>query len=412
MTTNILTKASNRIGHMVESSPIVQRWNHFSKRVSDAAEAFRFTYERGKIPSLMPETDEDWATLERESETDGDPEQTTLVPPGFAHFSDGVPLTDESFTAWKKLKPHERVHRNAKQLQASVVPWDELKETPVPIAARLPNLKLYYFVFMHIPKAGGTTLQHILSKTYLPNQLIHANAPEIVRNPAVLFNMRRKQPRPIITGHFDRAGLVYEFLNDRPIVHFTMFRDPIKRVLSHFNYLKTRQFHAKHSVVKDLTLEEYAVSSLREACNKQALRILGYSSDEDVERSIKDPEPLLEEAKKVLEQEFTFFGLTERYTEFLLMAKTLLGWQDIVYQQRNLSSRDSESKKIIASNPVSEEALQLIRDRNQLDIQLYEFASELFDQRCKAMGIDEAAVEKYNQISQKYQTVLADLRTI
>ena len=265
---------------------------------------------------------------------------------------------------------------------------------------------------MHIPKAGGTTLQHILSKTYLPNQLIHANAPEIVRNPAVLFNMRRKQPRPIITGHFDRAGLVYEFLNDRPIIHFTMFRDPVKRVLSHFNYLKTRQFHSKHSVVKDLTLEEYAVSSLREACNKQTLRILGYSSDEAVEQSIKDPEPLLEEAKKVLEQEFTFFGLTERYTEFLLIAKKLLGWQDIVYQQRNSSSRDSESKQIIASNPVSEEALQIIRDRNQLDLQLYKFASELFDQRCKSLGIDEAVVEKYDQISQNYQTVLADLHTL
>lgn len=397
---------------MIEASPIAQRWNHFSKRVADAAEAFRFTYERGKIPALMPDAEMDWETLEKEADTDEVPDQTTLVPAGFAQFSDGVPLTDESFTAWKKLKPHERVHRNAKQLQASVVPWDEIKETPVPVAARLPNLKRYYFVFMHIPKAGGTTLQHILSKTYLPNQLIHANAPEIVRNPAVLFNMRRKQPRPIIAGHFDRAGLVYEFLNDRPIIHFTMFRDPVKRVLSHFNYLKTRQFHAKHSVVKALTLEEYAVSSLREACNKQALRILGYSSDEAVEQSINDPEPFFEEAKQVLEREFTFFGLTERYTEFLLMAKYLLGWQDIVYQQRNSSSRDSESKQIIASNAPSEEALQLIRDRNQLDIKLYEFASELFDQRCKMLGIDDAAVAKYDQISQTYQTVLADLRTV
>ena len=414
MTSNIFIKASNRIGHIFDSSPIGQRWNHFSQRFSDAAEAFRFTYERGKIPTLLPETEMDWDALEKEADTDPgiEPNQTSLVPAGFGQFSDGVPLTDESFTAWKNLKPYERVHRNSKQLQASVVRWDKLEEDPVPGKPSQPNLKMFYVVFMHIPKAGGTTLQHILSKNYLPNQLIHANAPEIVRNPAVLFNIKRKEPRPIITGHFDRAGLVYEFLNDRPIIHFTMFRDPVKRVLSHFNYIKTRQFHAKHSEVKDWTLEEYAVSSLREACNKQALRILGYSSDADVERSIKDPEPFLEEAKQVLEQEFTLFGLTERYTEFLLMAKRLLGWQNIVYQRHNSSSRDSESKKFIASNAPSEEALQIIRDRNQLDIQLYKFASDLFDQRCKMLGIDEAAVEKYNQISQTYQTVLTDLHTL
>ncbi|MEM9219373.1 MAG: sulfotransferase family 2 domain-containing protein [Cyanobacteria bacterium P01_F01_bin.150] len=412
MTSNIFIKASNRISHMVDSSPLGQRWKHFSARFSDAAEAFRFTYERGKIPSLVPEGEKDWNAIDKEADTDAEGISQPLAPMQYASFSDGIPFTAESFTAWKNLKPHERVHRNAKQLQASVVPWGELRKTPMPLLASQPGLKLYYVVFMHIPKAGGTTLQHILAKNYLPNQLIHANAPEIVRNPAVLFNVRRKEPRPIITGHFDRAGLVYEFLHNRPIVHFTMFRDPIKRVLSHFNYLKTRQYHAKHDMVKSLTLEEYAVSSIRETCNKQALRILGYSSEEAMERSIREPEPFLEEAKQVLEQEFTLFGLTERYTEFLLMAREMLGWQDIVYQQQNRSSRDSSSKQFIESNAPSEEALQIIRDRNQLDIQLYEFACELFDQRCKIMGIDKAAVERYNQVSQNYQTVLADLNTI
>lgn len=411
MTTNILTKALNQLGESAKSSPLLRRWVNLGRRLSGAAEAFRLTWKQGYMPPSVTKTSVE-AGPEDEAGADG-MSHTGLVPTNFAHFSDGVPLTEESFLEWKKLNPYERAQRNSKHLQKAVVRWQELKDTPVPMAAKTPKLKRYYFVFMHIPKAGGTTLQHILSKTYLPNQLIHANGPEIIRHPGVLFNMRRKEPRPIITGHFDRGGLVYEFLNDRPIIHFTMLRDPVKRVLSHFNYLKTRKGHRTHAKVKDLTLEEYLMeSSIRESCNKQTLRILGYSSEEAVERSMTDPEPLLEEAKQVLEQEFTFFGLTERYTEFLLMARALLGWQDIVYQRRNSSKRTSEATQIIESNPISDEALQLIRDRNQLDIQLYAFANELFDQRCKMLGIDDAAVETYDQISQTYQTVLADLRAL
>lgn len=412
MTSNILTKASNRLSHIIESAPLTQWWTAYRGRLSDAMEAFRFTYERGKIPTLGPESEMDWATAEKEADSEGNLEQTSLVPTEFAHFSDGVPLTEASFMEWKKLKPEQRVHRNSKQLQASVLRWENLAYKPIPTATRIPELKVYYIVFMHIPKAGGTTLQNILSKNYLPNQCIHANAPEIVRNPAVLFNMRRKQPRPVIMGHFDRAGLVYEFLGDRPIIHFTMFRDPVKRVLSHYNYLRTRRGHSKHSQVKDLSLEEYLSSPIREVCNKQTLRILGYSSEEALERSLTDPEPLLEEAKQVLEQEFTFFGFTERYTEFLLMARKLLGWQDIVYQQRNLSSRDDTSKQIIESTAIRKDDIQMIRDRNQLDIQLYEFANELFSKRCEILGIDANTVAKYDQVSQNYQTVLADLRAV
>ena len=402
MTSNILTKASHTLVH---------RWKKISGRLGAAVDAFRMTWRENDVSALDIDTGEG-AEITEDADLDGELYQNVLQPKEFAHFADGVLLTNESLTAWKNLTPAERSHRNAKRLQESVVRWQELKDAPVPMATKVPKLKIYYFVFMHIPKAGGTTLQHILSKTYLPNQLIHANGPEIIRHPGVLFNMRRKEPRPIITGHFDRGGLVYQFLNDRPIIHFTMFRDPVKRVLSHFNYLKTRQGHRAHSKVKDLTLEEYAASPIREACNKQTLRILGYSSEEALEQAILEPEPFLAEAKKVLEEEFTFFGLTERYTEFLLMAKKMLGWQDIVYERRNLSSQDSNSKQVIESNPISEEALEIIRDRNQLDIQLYEFACELFDQRCKILGIDDAAVEKYDQISQTYQTVLTDLRTL
>ena len=54
----------------------------------------------------------------------------------------------------------------------------------------------------------------------------------------------------------------------------------------------------------------------------------------------------------------------------------------------------------------------MIRDRNQLDIQLYEFANDLFSKRCELLGIDANTVAQYDKVSQDYQTILANLRAV
>ena len=107
-----------------------------------------------------------------------------------------------------------------------------------------------------------------------------------------------------------------------------------------------------------------------------------------------------EVAKECLAKRFSLVGLTERYTEFLLMARKTLGWTDIFYERRNVS------KKKTKPEDVPSDVMDRIRERNTYDIALYEFTQQLFDERCKALGIDAAAVERFNEHNKRYQELV------
>lgn len=352
----------------------------------------------------------------------------SLPPDGIAYLADGRPLNPSSFQAWKGLKLADRIQRNATHLEQSVKPWNDLLDNPIPIS----QLYKYYFVFMHIPKAGGTTLQHVIAKNYLPNQFVHANSNQIHKNPACLYHVKRKEVRPIVMGHFDRSCILYHLLCDRPIIHFTMLRQPIQRVLSHYRYLQGNVVHEKHQDVKQMSLEDYAASALKEIQNKQTLRLLGDPSRAAQQQSLNDPEPLFKAAKQVLERQFTFFGITEQYTRLLLMAQKLLKWENIVYRRKNSSSglvtselvtselgtkdldpnESGPSNGTIEQSEADQQGMKIIHERNQLDLQLYDFACQLFESRYSELAIPPEAEETFEHINQRYQIMLNELNTM
>lgn len=323
----------------------------------------------------------------------------------WAKFSDGTPITQDSFNAWKRLKLEKRIAVNARHLKHSVKSWHDLLDHPI-----VPSeISRYYLVFMHIPKAGGTTLQHILSKNYLPNQFVHANNNQINKNPACLYHVKRREVRPIVMGHFDRSCVLYHLLCDRPIIHFTMFRDPLKRILSHYHYLQGNIGHGKHKEVRAMTLEEYASSSIKEIQNKQTLRLLGDSSRAAQQQSLNDPDPLFEQAKRILAQEFTLFGITEQYTQFLLMTKRMLQWDDILYRRQNKSKPHRSLDRATDLNQEEKKGIEMIQRRNQLDIRLYDFAQNLFRERYQQLGISASTEQRYEHVNQQYQHMVNEL---
>ncbi|MEB3230104.1 MAG: sulfotransferase family 2 domain-containing protein [Leptolyngbyaceae bacterium] len=370
------------------------------RRWIDALKAFKAVLLRGKDAFL-----EEHLAEQNNSES----KQSSYFLKNLAqigYFADGTPLNPETFKLWRKLSTAEKIKRNADCLNQRLVRWESLVTTPLKL-----NPGGHYHVFLHIPKAGGTTLEHIIAKNYLPNQSIHANAPAIAQNPSMIFHPDLQHPRGVLMGHYQRSSVLYQFLGDRSIIHFTMLREPIQRVISHFNYIKTRSNHPLNERARDWVLEEYAQSDIKEVQNNQTLRILGDCGGEMSKRSLEDPELLLAEAKEVLANEFSLFGLTERYSEFLIMASKLLGWQDIFYIRKNSSKRSPRSAKVIESNQFREEALQLIHERNQLDIQLYAYAQELFEQRWQQLGLGQASVEKYDLLNANYKAMLEEVDT-
>lgn len=86
----------------------------------------------------------------------------------------------------------------------------------------------------------------------------------------------------------------------------------------------------------------------------------------------------LEKAKERLNTSFSFVGLTEFFDQSLLIMKYRLFDEDfdLAYQKRNVA-------KSYQPESLSEEHIQRVQENNQLDLELYGHAKDIFENRCQ-----------------------------
>ncbi len=90
---------------------------------------------------------------------------------------------------------------------------------------------------------------------------------------------------------------------------------------------------------------------------------------------LKGTRELLDQAKENLRSHFAVVGTTERFNETLVLLKRRLGWnKEIVSYPRNATAGRP------ASASLPPETIRAIRLRNELDFELWEFASQLMDE--------------------------------
>lgn len=113
-----------------------------------------------------------------------------------------------------------------------------------------------------------------------------------------------------------------------------------------------------------------------------------------------DLDQALEKAKYNLKNNLIFFGLQERFMESLLILAQKANLQNILHQKRNslnygvLDTRINENEKEIAIN------------YNSADIELYNYALELFDERVREMGVEfQKNLKNFKFINSKYQHI-------
>jgi hypothetical protein len=107
---------------------------------------------------------------------------------------------------------------------------------------------------------------------------------------------------------------------------------------------------------------------------------------------------LLDEAKRNLTDHFAVVGLSERFDESLLLIRRRLGWKRLpVYRRRNVAERKSSTAQLSAS------ALAAIRKHNELDLELYEWASAKFQREWETEGL-QRELQRFRVINAMYQS--------
>jgi len=152
--------------------------------------------------------------------------------------------------------------------------------------------------------------------------------------------------------------------------YFTMLRDPVRRVASHYFYHKERY---PNSPLSSMSLEEFLQSNHPIA---QSNRQVHFLSGKDPEQSSHTS---LEIAKNRLRNDFAAFGLTERFDESLFLFRNRLDWRSLPFYVR---------RKVNSKRPAVEElpadTVEAVQQQNLLDTDLYRFARKHFERTINA----------------------------
>ncbi|MGZ8245561.1 sulfotransferase family 2 domain-containing protein [Methylomagnum sp.] len=241
--------------------------------------------------------------------------------------------------------------------------------------------------FLHIPKSAGTSFSNCLRRLYKANRF--------KRNSFVfLGDFERDVQRYHALTETERSKLVFvsghvplmtgiQSIDGLPTI--TFLRDPVARV-------KSLCQHISEGKVWNVDANQNIDAYLADPCNiwidnLQTRTLLGNAGYELPEAS---EDAIVAQALDILENRLACFGITEYFDDSLLLFKHSLGWQSYpVYTKLN---QKSEHRLL----QFSEAQSQAIRDRNRIDIKVYEAALRLFKSRLAAdAGVIEASRKQF-----------------
>jgi hypothetical protein len=227
-------------------------------------------------------------------------------------------------------------------------------------------------IFLHIPKAAGTTLNRIMERQFEPTAIFTidgSRTQESIEEFKKLPKAQREKIR-VLRGHM-HFGL-HEHL-PQPSTYITILRDPVDRTISNYYFVLRNPNHRLHYEVKSrhMTLKDYVSSRVNPQLDNGQTRLLsGVEGRAFGECSTE----MLEIAKKNLEEFFSIVGLVERFDETLILLKRAFGWRIPFYIKENIT----RSRPI--KGDILKLTLNLIEEYNELDIDLYRYATEMFEE--------------------------------
>jgi hypothetical protein len=201
-------------------------------------------------------------------------------------------------------------------------------------------------IFPHIPKTAGWALHAALLPIYGEAHSLRVN------DGNDLARLRALTPRELahyryISGHFRYSDVRAKCRDDALLI--SILRDPVRRLISEFNYIASWTGHPHHDHFKNLRFSDHVIAN---AAFIRGLQCDWLSGHRDAER-----------AMAVIRQDYALIGTVDKYSAFLGALARLIG-KDIpaepsnVTQGQGLLDIDSGLCRLLLE--VAEEDLRLI----------------------------------------------------
>lgn len=218
-------------------------------------------------------------------------------------------------------------------------------------------------LLLHIFKTGGSSLRHQIERNcgVRETQGVYVDAGVRGRLKGYVAERELKN-----TGASLYYGHMFYGVHERlgvPATYGTFLREPVARVVSHFHHFNRSECWAEREA---RSLVDYISDGDIQFDNLQTRFLSGYRSV-----PFGELQPVhLERAKETV-RSLVFLGLLENLALSISRLNALLGTSIELDKKINVGGG--------GRGPLPASDLDLIREHNQLDAELYDFAKEIFD---------------------------------
>ena len=227
-------------------------------------------------------------------------------------------------------------------------------------------------LFEHVPKCGGTSIVNYLMSQYRQDQVFYIRGVQATAYIDYYRRLPRHQTRfHLVVGH--GAHHLLDAINDEWIT-LTVLRDPVQRIISHYNYVLRTPNHYLYEQVATagMSLEAYATSGLTSELQNN---FVCWFTGKTPEEAIQAPEQSVEEAFQVLQERYDIVGTLEQLEPTMQVLQEKAGFTHAFGGRKlNATAYKTPPSAVLASTK------HIIAEVNALDVHLYERVASLAPQ--------------------------------